>query len=586
MFWAKIWMFFITVAAVVALAIAVVIPRPAERATRKNEISHLNNACRTGQIILRNDARQRVQKTAEIANKLSVAGHTPALVKSGAAASVPAESRARGKEALNVLSFGTGKEPDFILLLDKQGRIVSSRGNWKQKTEGANLKGFFVVDDALAGYMRDDLWSLKTGLYRVAAAPILTQAPFSYAGAIVIGQSVGPEFVKNLQTQLGVEVGFYADKKTLATSSTASIDRGITKDFASKSETNAPLSCNQAFAVEVDEENVYDVVSMQLPGEAGVLGAFISVFSARDMKLGFAGSFSAIKKSDLSFGNFPWIALALSLMVLLAGGMFLIWFEVDKPLKKLALNAVQLAQGESARFDELQHKQKTGSIARSVNIALERLQRDAKDAKKDLDGLLGPMPNVPAQGTQSSIQDPLPPPPPSDFQFSVPAASNASLTTNSNTPPIDIPAIPKAPAPPPGIIPAKPDKKAATLQPQTDTRVAPKPISLGNSGASKGGFDEDILGMPTDSEATIVSAKSAKIAADSENVYFKEVFDEFISVKKKCGEDTANLRFEKFAGKLSANRDALISKHGCTGVRFQVYVKDGKAALKASPIKG
>ena len=33
------------------------------------------------------------------------------------------------------------------------------------------------------------------------------------------------------------------------------------------------------------------------------------------------------------------------------------------------------------------------------------------------------------------------------------------------------------------------------------------------------------------------------------------------------------------------NRDDLKSKTGCREVRFTVYVKDGKAALKATPVK-
>ena len=35
--------------------------------------------------------------------------------------------------------------------------------------------------------------------------------------------------------------------------------------------------------------------------------------------------------------------------------------------------------------------------------------------------------------------------------------------------------------------------------------------------------------------------------------------------------------------KLAKNRDALTQKYACRTVRFQVYVKNGKAALKALP---
>jgi hypothetical protein len=72
---------------------------------------------------------------------------------------------------------------------------------------------------------------------------------------------------------------------------------------------------------------------------------------------------------------------------------------------------------------------------------------------------------------------------------------------------------------------------------------------------------------------------------DGEEAYFRQVYDEFIELKKKCGESIESLTFEKFAVKLEQNRDQLIAKYACKAVRFQVYVKDGKAALKATPIR-
>ena len=67
--------------------------------------------------------------------------------------------------------------------------------------------------------------------------------------------------------------------------------------------------------------------------------------------------------------------------------------------------------------------------------------------------------------------------------------------------------------------------------------------------------------------------------------YFKQVYDQFLAVKKSCGEPTAGLTYGKFSEKLVKNRDDLIAKTGCREVRFTVYVKDGKAALKATPVK-
>jgi DUF2075 family protein len=56
-------------------------------------------------------------------------------------------------------------------------------------------------------------------------------------------------------------------------------------------------------------------------------------------------------------------------------------------------------------------------------------------------------------------------------------------------------------------------------------------------------------------------------------------------MKRSCNEPIAGLIYERFAEKLIKNRDDLMMKTGCRDVRFTVYVKDGKAALKATPVK-
>ena len=63
------------------------------------------------------------------------------------------------------------------------------------------------------------------------------------------------------------------------------------------------------------------------------------------------------------------------------------------------------------------------------------------------------------------------------------------------------------------------------------------------------------------------------------------VYDDFIRTKKQCGEATDGLTFEKFSHTLKKNRDQLIARHGCKKVKFSVYVKEGRASLKATPIK-
>jgi hypothetical protein len=72
---------------------------------------------------------------------------------------------------------------------------------------------------------------------------------------------------------------------------------------------------------------------------------------------------------------------------------------------------------------------------------------------------------------------------------------------------------------------------------------------------------------------------------DEDEAHFAQVFEQFINTKKQCGEQTAGITLERFSEKLRKNTADLIIRYKCKSVRFQVYVKDGKAALKATPIK-
>jgi hypothetical protein len=72
---------------------------------------------------------------------------------------------------------------------------------------------------------------------------------------------------------------------------------------------------------------------------------------------------------------------------------------------------------------------------------------------------------------------------------------------------------------------------------------------------------------------------------DPEEVHIREVFADYVNTRRQTGEPTASLTLEKFRAKLEANRQQLIAKYSCRTARFSVYVKDGKAAIKATPVR-
>ena len=149
----------------------------------------------------------------------------------------------------------------------------------------------------------------------------------------------------------------------------------------------------------------------------------------------------------------------------------------------------------------------------------------------------------------------------------------------------------------PGARPAAGMSAAQQNQrPQIVTPVAPPPGPGMN--IPNGRLGGPPMPMPPgdesdDDEATMVAAIPAEVLAAATGEYrapadqaeWLGVYEDFSRTKKQCGEPTDGLTFEKFQHTLKKNRDALMARHGCKRVRFSVYVKEGRASLKATPVK-
>ncbi len=192
---------------------------------------------------------------------------------------------------------------------------------------------------------------------------------------------------------------------------------------------------------------------------------------------------------------------------------------------------------------------------------------------EDLSALLDampppPPPRTPLPSTQASMQrtpsGPIggrfpgaraaPPPPPLD-------------TDHQPTTAYPIPELPDFNAPPSGFAAVGP---LANAIPDT-TRVADIPPEL----------------LQAARPVTTPVPRPRQVAATSapDEEHFQDVYRDFVAQRQECGESADGLTYERFAQKLRKNRDQLITKYACRTVRFSVYVKDGKAALKATPVK-
>ena len=591
MYLSKIWFFVVAVFAAVALTFALVMPRPAERTAISEEDLRLKRACSMANILLRDNARIRVQLAGEVARAGAPANEPTLqlgsiLLNASRGEIVSAKENETGRRALKKIgeSF-TGAGPDFMLLIDRRGRVVArmhkegAKSGAKSGSYGESVNGYFVVDDAIAGYLRDDLWIVENQLFRVAASPVVTPNS-DWAGAVVIGHAVDGDFVETIATGLDVSVSFYVGESPVASSNKVAIEAEVVAKVGDLSAIEPGADCTEGTPFQATANGkTYSVLLSRLPGEAGELGAFIAMSVERQTGIGVSGTIGSLKKGDLSPSNFPWILVVLLFTLMVGIGLFLMIWEADRPAKRLADDAQRLSKGGDKLMED-QHRGKFGSIARSVNVSLDRLRREAKSAQKDLDDLLGPVPagSAPLPNLGPAAMAPPPPPPPSEFKFSdAPAGSKAPAM-----PPLNLP-VP----PPPGPAPSSPASMGAPVHAQ----VPPNPVSLPgalSAAPSPADVAMTVADLPpiVEDMPTIVSEQSQKLASnDAEIQHFRDIYHEFIAAKMSCGEAADKLNFERFATKLRKNRDALIAKHGCRSVRFQVYVKDGKAALKASPEK-
>jgi hypothetical protein len=598
-FLSKIWFFLLAIAAGAAITLALVMPRPAERAQAKSERARLQRACSAVDVLLRAEAGNRVRQVSTAARGY---GFGAVTVKASKGDLVSAEDNAAGRKQLVALSKAFEEAsiptPTFLFLVDKKGRVVTRQGV-EEKAFGDTLSGYYALDDALAGYMRDDVWLYGGKMYRVAVTPVFTDS-LARSGALVIGYGFDNDFAGDLGTDLSVNIGFYANGEAMASNHPVQVHEDIVKVFKDQVAGKPQEKKNDCLALEPFEVTsggkTYNTLMSRIPGEASESGTFYAVFVDKPTGLGFMGTLDNVKKDDLSFSNFPWIGLGVLFIVIVGVGLGLMAFEVDLPMRKLSADAVDLAKSESKeRLDEDSHRSKYGSIARSINIHIDKLNREARAAKKEFDQLIGPAPgdsgNIGLPGLSAPKKSA--PPPPSQFKFGGPKDSGGSSDG------FDIGGIPKAPAAgaggldlsspsdtaskaeapkPPPPKPKPPTPKPKPPIPTTAKPPAPEPVSTEAPTVADDGPPADMAPPPAgDSAATGDS--------DPEEAYFQEIYQDFVALKKRCGENTDSLTFEKFARKLRKNRDALITKHGCKSVKFQVYIKDGKAALKASPVK-
>lgn len=493
-----------------------------------------------------------------------------ALAKASSEAKPGAEVREKARKALraDVEEFPQDLKFDAVWAVDAGGRVIAAVGF--EHREDWELGGYPAVADALHGWIRDDAWVWKGRIYRVVTRPVEKEVNGDPVGAVIGAKIVDDTFARSVTKRTGAAVAFYAEGSRVASGAPEGFDKAnldqITQDLKLLDD-NEDYKTKGRTEVRVIGAHL-GVVYAKLAGEAWELGTGYAVgrlAAAVDTPLAFLDLATAEDK-----GKVPTLFILGGVVLVAFLGLLFSIFEHTRPLQVFRAEAVRLAKGEIDVLAPSRFRGAYKKIAADLNDGIEKVAAKGGAPRRaaDLEQVLGPIPAQPAMSafavpdvpspasqSQSKPRPPLPGSRPGPRPPGAPAAapSGPGAEEPMSMDMVESASSPGRPAPPRRPPPPRPPGVESSTEPG---------VSLDPAAVSAA------AGQPTD-----------------ELTEWRSVYEEFRTVKQQCGEPVDQLTFEKFKSTLQRNKDALVARHACTRVKFTVYVKDGKAALKASPVK-
>ncbi len=479
---------------------------------------------------LRNDARERSGQLTQFA--LDGAIQKGLLKSSQSEEAVPKDVPDKVAEALRKIN---GRIPadfafDAVFAVDRHGRVVAHLGyDQARGMDDFELGGYPVVADALHGYLRDDTLVLDR-MYRVVARPVEYEIGAPPAGAVVGARIIDDRFARELSRRTGAAVAFYMRGSRGATGAPESFNRGdLDINTEAISQDPALVEKGRSDVHRVGTNNM-GVVYARIPGEAYALGAGYIVGRVPAHVSSPFGFFKGADDKDKASAKLGVVALVV--LVALLVGLLFSYYEHTRPLHLFRREAVALAQGKSDQLLPSKFRGLYRKIASDLNDGIDQVAARGGVPRRaaDLQQVLGDLPAEPQMSA-----------------FAFPGEGGGA-------------APPAAPA--------------------AEARSRPLPSAPGGKrlpGVARAAGPEATA--PAGAAAEPVDPAAERLAE------WRRVFEEFVSIKQQCGESTEGFTYEKFEQTLRRNEETLIKRHGAARVRFSVYVKEGKAALKASPIK-
>lgn len=320
----------------------------------------------------------------------------------------------------------------------------------------------------------------------------------------------------------------------------------------------------------------------RVPGPAGKGSkpSYLAVLSLHSLGIVDRDLASALKASKaLGLPKVPWPLVGGFLAIALAFAIYLPHMESTAPMRRLAAEFNGIVEGSQHQVFHDTYKGELRNVARAAVNAQEAMRMNWEDEYTGSGEPGGDYEDE--QARELELESPAHRDEPS--RPAEPAA--IELPSMGGDPELESHSHEDERAQPGPSRHGKVDEKVPGFEDASSAISA----DLGFGGGSESLPEAFNAPVENAAEALLATEKpkpKPAAPADPKEAYFRDVFDEFVALKETCGEETSKFSYEKFAAKLRKNTDGLLKKPGIVDVKFNVYIKDGKAALKAKVIKG
>jgi hypothetical protein len=503
-----------------------------------------------GQAKLARFSDESIREAALVAQRAAL--HEP-LLPLAAAAGSPLEAGDRIKAALE-----RAKAPgDLIAIADARGAVLL------RIKEAQNDLALPMFTDALRGQPTAQVIAYRGRLYWVAVAPILSGTQI--VGAIALGQKASTEWVQRLVGPRGGGVAVAYGGKVVASNLGQREAGELTKHLG-----------------QLQAGRVKEVVS----GPGSVLATGTTLGQIPGALVVYARPAPIV--GGLSDARLLYLYIAGGVFLFALFWAFLLQRAIARPATLLLsrVHAFANSHDPAASVSAQGLASPWAQIAAAVNEALSRTRAWAQ-------GVVATRKSAPTSAIAgvADVAEPAP---------AAPATAAAESRIAATAPTMVIPSSITAAAPAPSggaaMLEARPAPDVEwrpPVSPAADA-AAPVPPAAPPAAASFDG-GRTLMGFgafggvpptqaPQAPEVASPAVPSAPPAPDDPLAsVLPALHERFLAVRRECAESTDDVTFDRFARKVRRVREELMEQHRCDEVQFEVYVRAGRATLKAVP---